>query len=201
MRFTDINVGYIYNVLFDPVRICEFNGKHLGLVLKKNNDKNTFIVMPLTSAISGDGINKINIGQINSLPSSLKTHCTYAVLNQIRTVNANRFIALKEGTDVKQCPIDSPLFNKLLTLGIRELTISLSQDQRLQILKKVYENECIISAIDMAYTIIKKQKKNENTEELCLKTKKILYGINYALILEPKHIKDGIDKIFSDILR
>lgn len=48
MKFSDIQVGYIYNVIFDPVRNCEFNGKHLALVLKRNNDKQTFIVMPLT---------------------------------------------------------------------------------------------------------------------------------------------------------
>ena len=46
MRFSDIKVGYIYNVIFDPVRDCEFDGRHLAVVLKRNNDKATFIVMP-----------------------------------------------------------------------------------------------------------------------------------------------------------
>lgn len=68
MRFSDIRVGYIYNVIFDPVRTCEFNGKHLAVVLKKNNDKATFIVMPLTSAPSGAGVNKIKLGP-NGLPA------------------------------------------------------------------------------------------------------------------------------------
>ena len=35
MRFSDIKVGYIYNVIFDPVRDCEFDGKHLAVVLKR----------------------------------------------------------------------------------------------------------------------------------------------------------------------
>lgn len=35
MRFSDVKVGYIYNVIFDPVRDCEFDGKHLAVVLKK----------------------------------------------------------------------------------------------------------------------------------------------------------------------
>lgn len=56
MRFSDIKIGHIYNVIFDPVRFCEFNGKHLALVLKKNNDRKTFIVMPLTSESNGDKI-------------------------------------------------------------------------------------------------------------------------------------------------
>lgn len=54
MKFSDIKVKHIYNVIFDPVRDCEFNGKHLALVLKQNNDKRTFIVMPLTSEPNGD---------------------------------------------------------------------------------------------------------------------------------------------------
>ena len=42
MRFSDIKVGCIYNVIFDPVRDCEFDGKHLAVVLKRNNDKGGF---------------------------------------------------------------------------------------------------------------------------------------------------------------
>lgn len=33
----------------------------------------------------------------------------YAVYNQIRTVNANRFIALKEGNNVVECMIDKDI--------------------------------------------------------------------------------------------
>ena len=35
MRAGDIKAGHIYNVIFDPVRDCEFDGKHLAVVLKK----------------------------------------------------------------------------------------------------------------------------------------------------------------------
>lgn len=100
MRFSDIKVGYIYNVIFDPVRDCEFDGRHLAVVLKKNNDKATFIVMPLTSASNGDGVNKVKLGVMTTLPSSLKLNDTYAVYNQVRTVNADRFITLKEGSAI-----------------------------------------------------------------------------------------------------
>jgi mRNA-degrading endonuclease toxin of MazEF toxin-antitoxin module len=50
LKTSDIKVGHIYYVDYEPVRDCEFNGLHLSLVLKKNNDKHTFIVMPLTSS-------------------------------------------------------------------------------------------------------------------------------------------------------
>lgn len=140
MRFSDIKVGYIYNVIFDPVRDCEFDGKHLAVVLKKNNDKTTFIVMPLTSAPNGVGVNKIKLGAMNCLPSSLKGNDTYAVYNQVRTVNADRFIALKEGGSVKECEMEKSVFHKLLFLGLREMVYSIPQDDRIKILKNIYES-------------------------------------------------------------
>ncbi len=125
MRFSDIKVRHIYNVIFDPIRGCEFDGKHLALVLKRNNDNNTFIVMPLTSASNGDGINKIKLNTISSLPSSLRNNDTYAVYNQIRTVNASRFIKLKEGQNVIESKIDDETFNNLFKLGIKEIMFNL----------------------------------------------------------------------------
>ena len=154
MRFSNIKVGYIYNVIFDPVRDCEFDGKHLA-VLNRNNDKETFIVMPLTSAPNGVGVNKIKLGAMNSLPSSLKTNDTYAVYNQVRTVNADRFIALKEGSAVKECQMEKHIFHKLLFLGLREMVYSIPQEERIEILKSVYEAELISTAKDMAYQIVK----------------------------------------------
>ena len=62
----------MYYVDYEPVKNGEFNGWHLSVVLKKNNDKATFIVMPLTSSPNGDGVNKINIGKITGLPPSIK---------------------------------------------------------------------------------------------------------------------------------
>ena len=78
------------------MRNCEFDGKHLTLVLKKNQDNKTVIVVPLTRSSNGDGQNKVNIGEIEGLPSNLKTGDSYAVYNQVRTLNCNRFYALKD---------------------------------------------------------------------------------------------------------
>lgn len=85
MRASDIKVGCIYNVIFDPVRDCEFDGRHLAVVLKKNNDRSTFIVMPLTSASNGNGINKVHIGQIPSTVSAC--HKRIGVLCRSRLQN------------------------------------------------------------------------------------------------------------------
>lgn len=202
MRFSDIKVGCIYNVIFDPVRDCEFDGKHLALVLKKNNDKSTFIVMPLTSASNGDGINKIEIGQISSLPNSLKGNGTYAVFNQIRTVNSNRFITLKEGDSVVECPIEETVFSQLFILGIKEIVYSVSQEQKIEILKRAYESECIIKAKDLAYTIIGLKKLNidneEKISELKHEIRETLQGISYSL--EKQYVDDGIQDIFNALM-
>ena len=200
MRFSDIKVGYIYNVIFDPVRDCEFDGKHLAVVLKRNNDKATFIVMPLTSAPNGVGVNKIKLGAMNSLPSSLKTNDTYAVYNQVRTVNADRFIALKEGSAVKECPMEKHIFHKLLFLGLREMVYSIPQEERIEILKSAYEAELISKAKDMAYQIVKLRKEEnpnkEKIDELLVQISETIKGITYSL--DKQLVKDGIDAIFNE---
>jgi len=200
LRFSDIKVGNIYNVIFDPVRGCEFNSRHLALVLKKNNDNNTYIVMPLTTAPSGAGVNKIELGPINSLPTSLKGNRTYAVFNQIRTVNASRFIALKEGGDIIECPIEHCVFLELLLLGIKEILYGVSQDEKIAILKNAYEDERVIKAKDLAYSIKDFQKSiAENEEEISSlkhEIKAILQGISFSL--EKKYLDDGIQSIFDD---
>ena len=200
MRFSDIKVGYIYNVIFNPVRDCEFDGKHLAVVLKRNNDKATFIVMPLTSAPNGVGVNKIKLGAMNSLPSSLKTNDTYAVYNQVRTVNADRFIALKEGSAVKECPMEKYIFHKLLFLGLREMVYSIPQEERIEILKSVYEAELISKAKDIAYQIVKLRKdenpNKEKIDELLVQISETIKGITYSL--DKQFVKDGIDAIFNE---
>ncbi|MCT4507344.1 MAG: type II toxin-antitoxin system PemK/MazF family toxin [Tepidibacter sp.] len=203
MRFSDIKIKHIYNVIFDPVKDCEFNGKHLALVLKRNNDNRTYIVMPLTSESNGNGVNKIKLGKIQSLPSSLRTHDTYAVFNQIRTVNASRFIALKEGSNVIKSKTDDEIFTDLLGLGINELLFNLEQDEKIELLKKVYEQQCVIKAKDLAYNILSLNKQIEAREEKIVsikqEIKEILNNIPYTL--EQKHIDDGIKDILDDILK
>lgn len=199
MRASDIKVGHIYNVIFDPVRNCEFDGKHLAVVLKKNNDKSTFIVMPLISASNGNGTNKYHIGQIASLPASLRNNDTYAVLNQVRTVNASRFIALKEGAPVIEALLPQDKFHQLLVLAIKELVYSIDQDIKIQLLKSAYEQECVEKAKDIAYHIIALEKSpGDNSVAIVVLEKQIkdtLSTISYSL--EQKYINDGIETIFK----
>ena len=163
MRFSDIKVGYIYNVIFDPVRDCEFDGRHLAVVLKRNNDK-------------------------------------YAVYNQVRTVKADRFIALKEGSAVKECPMEKYIFHKLLFLGLREMVYSIPQDERIEILKSAYEAELISKAKDMAYQIVKLRKEEipdkKQIDEFLVQINETIKGVTYSL--DKQLVKDGIDAIFNE---
>ncbi len=200
MRFSDIKEGYIYNVIFDPVRNCEFNGKHLAVVFKKNNGKETAIVMPLTSSPSGVGANKIKLGPMGCLPVSLKRNDTYAVYNQIRTVNADRFIALKEGTMIKECKMEKDVLYHLMYLSLRELVYNVPQDDRIGILKYAYETELISKAKDIGYQIVKLRKKGKLDkkliDELLLQIKEIIKNVPYSL--EEKFVADGIEAIFDE---
>lgn len=200
MRFSDIKVGYIYNVIFDPVRNCEFDGKHLAVVLKRNNDRATYIVMPLTTAPNGVGVNKIKLGAMENLPSSLKTNDTYAVYNQVRTVNADRFIALKEGSVIKECKMEMHIFHKLLSLALREMLYSIPQDEKINILKEVYEAELVSKAKDVAYQIVKLRKEEtvdkNQIDELLMQIKEIIQNVTYSL--DKQFVKDGIDTIFEE---
>lgn len=202
MRFSDIKIAHIYNVIFDPVRFCEFNGKHLALVLKRNNDNQTYIVMPLTSEPNGNGVNKIKLDTVDSLPTSLRSNETYAVFNQIRTVNASRFIALKEGTSLVNAKVDDETLSMLLHLGINQLIFNLDQDKKIELLKNFYEKECIIKAKNLAYDILRlrkdmEEKKNE-IERIEQQIKDTINNIPYDL--EQKYIDDGIKDIFDDII-
>jgi uncharacterized protein YifN (PemK superfamily) len=212
MNFSDIKVGYIYNLLFgevrpqkeDKLRLCEFDGKHLALVLKENNDNETFIVMPLTSEPSGEGVNKIKLPLINALPTSLKCNDTFAVINQIRTVNHSRFISLKENADRIDVKLDDDLFEFLLFLGIKEITYNVSTEKKIELFKKLYYSERIVKAKDLAYNILKLKKNVEDNEIIIEGIKQdlrvILYDIPYDS-LEQKYINDGIKDIFDEVTK
>ena len=156
--------------------------------------------MPLTSAPNGVGVNKIKLGAMNSLPSSLKTNDTYAVYNQVRTVKADRFIALKEGSAVKECPMEKYIFHKLLFLGLREMVYSIPQDERIEILKSAYEAELISKAKDMAYQIVKLRKDEipdkKQIDEFLVQINETIKGVTYSL--DKQLVKDGIDAIFNE---
>ena len=82
----------------------------------------------------------------------------------------------------------------------REMVYSIPQDERIEILKFVYEAELISKAKDMAYQIVKLRKEeNPNKEiidELLVQISETIKGITYSL--DKQLVKDGIDTIFDE---
>lgn len=216
MNFGRIKPRHLYFVQFNTVKLCEFDREHLALVLKKNSDKKTCIVMPLTTEDNGDGDNKINIGKISTLPSNLRTEDSYAVYNQVRTVNVERFRPLKEGNKFVESYIDDSLFCKLLDLGTNELLYDLDFDEKINLHKQQYENACIAKMINLAYTLqkvarrlnklIETDPESEEINSIKLKMRSIeieildILNIGISYNLNKKQIDDGLQDII-DVLK
>jgi uncharacterized protein YifN (PemK superfamily) len=202
LKLSEIKIGCVYYVDYEPVRDGEFNGKHLSVVLKRNNDKYTFVVMPLTSSANGDGVNKIKIGKIAGLPQKLSVKDTYAVFDQVRTVNANRFFSVKDGGNNISVPMDGTVLLGLYELAIRDMIFNLSQDEKIAALKNAYERERFNKAKDIAYNIIKLRKSGAAADEKITALKNEIKEIikNAPYVLDAKQQADGIQEIFNEAL-
>ena len=166
MKFSDVKEKHIYNVVFDPVEQNEFNGKHLALVLKKNNDKKTVIVMPLTTSNNGDMINKKDIGILSCLPLSLqKRGNSFAVFNQIRTINVNRMMALKDDSGRIESKIEEKLFLELLGMGIKDMTFCLSADEKIEFFYNLSKEASVKKITSLLYELLKLRKNKEQNQD------------------------------------
>ena len=202
MKSADIKIGHVYYVDFEPVRGGEFNGKHLSVVLKRNNDKYTFVVMPLTSSANGDGVNKKNIGRVAGLPTNIKSKDTYAVYDQVRTVNASRFLAIKSGNSKIDVIMDNEAWFGLFELAIRDIVFNVEQNDKIAVLKSAYDRERFKKANNLAYNVIKLRNAISAVEEeiaaLKNEIRETLKDADY--ILDAKQKSDGIQEIFNEAL-
>ena len=121
MKSSDIKVGHIYYVNFEPTEPGEFGKKHLAVVIKKNHDKITFVVIPMTSKEKGIDINKISLGKLDCLPTNLQNKDSYAVIDQIRTVNSNRFYELKDNGNIVDAIMPKEKMHSLYKAIIKDL--------------------------------------------------------------------------------
>lgn len=202
MKTKNINIGHVYYVDYEPVRNGEFNGLHLSIVLKKNDDKFTYIVMPLTSSAKGEGVNKVNIGKIAGLPSNIKNNDSYAVYNQVRTVNASRFRAVKSGGLSKHIKVDSGILSTLHRFLIRDTLFDVSQNEKISIFKNLYEEERFNKAKNIAYNIIRLRTKGSDEEKISVLKSEIrgtLISADY--ILDAQQIEDCVQKVFDEALK
>lgn len=134
MKPQDIKVGHIYYVHFNPVRRGEFSDKHLAIVIKKNVDQITFVTIPLTSKENGVDVNKVELGKLTCLPKNLRDKASYAVLDQLRTVNADRFTYLLEDGEPFEAELPDELLIKVLRGTIKDLLYGTSIEKQNAIL-------------------------------------------------------------------
>ncbi len=136
MKAKDIQVGHIYYVKFDPTEPGEFGKKHLAVVLKKNKNNITFVVIPLTSDGRGAGANKIDLGVLDCLPVQLQGKTSYAVYDQVRVASASRFNPILENNQ----PFDAALSNKALADIFKAIMRDLLSDAPAECIKEMFCN-------------------------------------------------------------
>ena len=158
MNYSDIKPKQIYYVNFAPVVGNEFNGNHLALVLKLNKDKRTAVVLPLTSSPQGVGGNKVSLGCILSLPANLRETETFAILDQIRTVDFKRFRQANEKGKFVTPIVEDRLFFKIWGSILSEALFNISIDEKIHIYEILYSQSLGAKIEDLVYSIIKEKK-------------------------------------------
>jgi uncharacterized protein YifN (PemK superfamily) len=201
MKFSDIKERYLYYVNFNDVRDFEFKDNHLSVVLKKNMDSRSVIVMPLTTSSRGLGETKILLPTINTLPERLKNSKSYAVYDQIRTVNSSRLQPIferRENNIIVEVKLDDEVFIDLIHNGIDQLEKDLKLDEKIFLYKNRLNKVSTEKIINLAYKI-KKETNSEEIQRIGTQIKGILYNsVEYTL--ENIDTENGIDKILNNLL-
>jgi uncharacterized protein YifN (PemK superfamily) len=133
MKASDIHVGSIYYVNFDPTEVGEFGKKHLAVVLKKNNNSITVVAIPLTSNECGVGANKLELGFLECLPERLRHSKSYAVYDQVRVVSATRFETIKDQGLPWEAVVPEDILEKIYKAVIKDLISDLTAEQQLKL--------------------------------------------------------------------
>lgn len=201
MRFSDIENKHLYYVNFNVVRGCEFKDNHLVVVLKKNKDNDTMIVMPLTSSSNGVGVSTELLPVIDSLPDRLKEKRSYAIYNQVRTVNCTRFQPIFEQTSGKtivEVTLDNEVFTHLIEIGTNELEKTLKLEEKMLLAKNKLNKLATEKIINLAYQI-KKENSDSEIERIGTEIKDIIYN-NIEYTFTDIEQENGIDKIINKLL-
>ncbi len=196
MKSRLIKVGHIYYVQFNPVQGNEFAKQHLAVVLKKNADNSTFVVVPLTSSSMGDGVNKICIGKITALPERLSGRESYAVYDQIRTVDAQRFsMVFDDSGNAVQVPFPNGKWKELLRCVISDLIRDTAVEERIENLSGILDKNHREYVQNCIYVELKKH--GSITAEQVHKVNVAVAALDNAFT---KLTQEDIGKITSEIL-
>jgi len=202
LRHSDIKVGCIYYVDFEPTQKSEFDGKHLSLALRKNDDNHTVIVLPLTSSPKGLGKGKIELGVLKCLPLSLQNKISYAAVNQVRTVNSTRFFEIKDNGKAVAPKVDNNILEESLYAILNDITYNTDRETKNNLFKKIYIDSSVerlnILLFDLLKEINSKNKNKADISKLKSDILEIMIYVPYKIIYNQidKRVKPLARKIF-----
>lgn len=186
VSFNDAKVGRVLFANYDSVIKPEFNGNHLSIILKKNTDSSTIIVLPLTKVASfKQNSSKKLLGTISTLPAGLSKNQSYYVYDQVRTLNVSRLSHILDGGKPIEVFVGDEKLKEVLADCVKELDYALSVEEKDEHYYKLFIYARTRHMISKAYDI----KTASSAED----TKHLVPG----LIEELKQLE--YDKYFSDI--
>jgi uncharacterized protein YifN (PemK superfamily) len=139
MKNEEIKVGHVYYVQFNPVRFGEFDKEHLAVVLQKNDNNITYVVIPLSSNEKGDNRIELHIKEL--LPENLQKNNTYAIYDQVRTVNASRFHNLKSHGEIFDVIVPEEEMNAIYEAVIKHLLKGIDEKRFAEIVNACKKKE------------------------------------------------------------
>ena len=87
----------------------------------------------MTSSEKGVGVNKVSLGKLTCLPPHLQEKESYAVVDQVRTLNANRFSPLTEDGKIVDAEVPEEQMDILYKSVIKDLLHDVPKERLLRI--------------------------------------------------------------------
>lgn len=174
IRVKDIKEKRVYYVDYEPSVGNEFGKHHLSLVLKKNREDKTLIVVPLTGKKDNRTPEKTIKIKVEGLPERLKHKESYAVINKVRTLDYSMFEHI---LDVKIIEVE--VSDVEFTNLISHITDELEESLDLETKKKMYA-EKIDRAInkEIKNLVYEYKRLKENRDGIVTKIMDIIYNNN-----------------------
>lgn len=174
IRVKDIKEKRVYYVDYEPSVGNEFGKHHLSLVLKKNREDKTLIVVPLTGKKDNRTPEKTIKIKVEGLPERLKHKESYAVINKVRTLDYSMFEHILDGKII-EVEVSDVEFTNLIS----HITDELEESLDLETKKKMYA-EKIDRAInkEIKNLVYEYKRLKENRDRIVTKIMDIIYNNN-----------------------
>lgn len=205
MYFERIKEKHVYYVDFNPFQGNEFGLKHMAVVLRKNKNDKTLMVMPLTSKKDDTG-KTIQI-EVLGLTEELKSNESHAVFNKVRVVTHTRFSHVMDKGAPAIVKVSNDTYEKLIDLAIEEIEYNVSLEHKIQTYKLKLDKCINDKIINLAYSIKKARESGElsKIESIVTEIRDIIYNnIEFQNIekytFSNSQKKNGIKTIIMDIL-